>query len=44
MTSQGYFEKENEHESWFLELLYERPSGHMLKKIFGEHTSYTETF
>jgi ferritin-like protein len=28
--------KEIEHESWFLELLYERPSGHMRRKYPGE--------
>ena len=25
-----------EHESWFLELLYGRPSGHMRRKFSGE--------
>ena len=28
--------EEIEHESWFLELLYERPSGHMRRKYPGE--------
>ena len=28
--------EEIEHESWFLELLYERPSGHMRRKYSGE--------
>ena len=28
--------EEIEHESWFLELLYERPSGHMKRKYPGE--------
>ena len=28
--------EEIEHESWFLELLYERPSGHMRRKFSGE--------
>ena len=33
--------EEVEHESWFLELLYTRPSGHMRRKYSGErpHTS-----
>ncbi len=28
--------EEIEHEAWFLELLYERPSGHMRRKYPGE--------
>ena len=28
--------EEIEHESWFLELLYARPSGHMRRKYSGE--------
>ena len=28
--------EEIEHESWFLELLYGRPSGHMRRKFSGE--------
>ncbi len=28
--------EEIEHEAWFLELLYERPSGHMRRKYSGE--------
>lgn len=28
--------EEIEHESWFIELLYERPSGHMRRKYSGE--------
>ena len=28
--------EEIEHESWFLELLYERPSGHIRRKYSGE--------
>ena len=28
--------EEIEHESWFLELLYDRPSGHMRRKYSGE--------
>jgi len=33
--------EEIEHEAWFLELLYERPSGHMRRKFSGErpHTN-----
>jgi ferritin-like protein len=33
--------EELEHESWFLELLYGRPSGHMKRKYHGEssHTA-----
>jgi ferritin-like protein len=33
--------EEIEHEAWFLELLYGRPSGHMRRKYAGErpHTS-----
>ena len=28
--------EEIEHESWFLEILYARPSGHMRRKYSGE--------
>ena len=28
--------EEIEHESWFLELIYGRPSGHMRRKYAGE--------
>ena len=34
--SQHILAEEIEHESWFLELLYGRPSGHMRRKYSGE--------
>jgi ferritin-like protein len=34
--SKDILKEEIEHESWFLELLYGRPSGHMRRKFAGE--------
>ena len=34
--AQDILSEEIEHESWFLELLYGRPSGHMRRKFSGE--------
>jgi ferritin-like protein len=34
--SKDILKEEIEHESWFLELLYGRPSGHMRRKFAGK--------
>ena len=36
--------EEIEHESWFLEILYARPSGHMRRKYSGERPHTQQTF
>ena len=38
--AQHILAEEIEHESWFLELLYGRPSGHMRRKYSGERPTY----